>query len=534
MNTAKSEGSDRESPMNHVIVTAEQMRAIEGQMFAGGIPVAALMEKVAGRIADWIVRHYSLVQFPKVGCLVGPGHNGGDALVVARELHHQGYHVQIHYLTEKRKDLTAAHGTYLNYLGVSTTATVADLQCCDLIVDGGFGFGLGRPIAGAIAQTFTTLNDGPQPVISIDLPSGLHTDTGAVLGTAIAATHTLCLGLWKRGLFQEAARPWRGNVHLIPFDIPEQAIAAVLGHTPPLQQLTAAAALAHLPLPRSATTHKYKAGHLLLIAGSRRYGGAALLAGKGAIASGVGMLTVLVPESLRAMVLSQLPEALVIGAAETEDGAIAALPDNWQDTNYDAIACGPGMTPNISPVMMALLAYPAPLLLDADALNWVALQPERLTHRTAPTLLTPHLGEFRRLFPEALATATDPIAAAQRAAQRTPCTLILKGANSVITAPTGQQWIMADSTPALARGGSGDVLTGLIGGLMAQHVKRSGVAPQQAVLSAAISGAWWHAMTGQAISQTHTELGCSPTHLATTLPAALAPWLSSQSRIQLH
>jgi hydroxyethylthiazole kinase-like uncharacterized protein yjeF len=513
-------------PMNHVIVTAEQMRAIEGQMFAGGMAVAALMEKVAGRIADWIAQHYPLGQCPKVGVLVGPGHNGGDALVVARELHHQGYQVQVLYLTERRKDLTAAHGAYLNYLGVPTTATVADLQCCDLIVDGGFGFGLERSIAGEIAQTFATLNAWPQPVISIDLPSGLHTDTGEVLGTAIAATHTLCLGLWKRGLFQETARTWRGNGHLIPFDIPEQAIATVLGHTPPLQQLTVAAALAHLPLPRSATAHKYKAGHLLLIAGSRRYGGAALLAGKGAIASGVGMLTVLVPESLRAMVLSQLPEALVIGAAETEDGAIAALPDHWQDTNYDAIACGPGMTPDISAVMTALLAHPAPLLLDADALNWIAAQPERLTQRAAPTLLTPHWGEFQRLFPEVLA---DPIAAAQNAAQNTPCTLLLKGANSVITSPEGQQWILADSTPALARGGSGDVLTGLIGGLMAQHVKRSGVSPHQAVLSAAISGAGWHALTGQAIAQTHTELGCHPTHLAATLPATLAQWIDSKA-----
>jgi NAD(P)H-hydrate epimerase len=508
--------------MNHSIVTAEQMRAIEGQMFAGGMPVAALMEKVAGRIVDWTVQHYPQVSCPTIGVLVGPGHNGGDALVVARELHHRGYQILIHYLTEKRKDLTAVHGAYLDYLGVSTTSTVADLQFCDLIVDGGFGFGLERSIAGAIAQTFTTLNAWPQPIISIDLPSGLHTDTGALLGTAIAATHTLCLGLWKRGLFQEVARAWRGDVHLIPFDIPEQAIAAVLGPTPPLQQLTTETALTHLPLPRSATAHKYKAGHLLLIAGSRRYGGAALLAGKGAIASGVGMLTVVVPESLRAMVLSQLPEALVIGAAETENGAIAALPNAWQGTDYDAIACGPGMTPDISPVMTAILAHTAPLLLDADALNWLSARPERLTHRTAPTLLTPHLGEFRRLFPEALTTAADPIVAAQSAAQGTPCTLILKGANSVITSPEGQQWIMADSTPALARGGSGDVLTGLIGGLIAQNIKRSGVSPDQAVLSAAIAGVWWHGMTGQAIARTHTELGCSPSQLATALPSALA------------
>ncbi|MGD1905501.1 MAG: NAD(P)H-hydrate dehydratase [Leptolyngbyaceae cyanobacterium] len=517
--------------MNHAIVTAEQMRAIEAQMFDAGIPVAALMEKVAGRIAAWVMARYPRQQFPQIGVLVGPGHNGGDALVVARELHHQGYQILIHYLTAKRKDLTAAHGFYLDYLGIPVTPNPEDLRSCDLIVDGGFGFGLERPIIGTIAQTLTMLNDGSQPVVSIDLPSGLHTDTGQVLGTALQATHTLCLGLWKRGLFQDPARAYRGEAHLLPFDIPDQAIAAILGPEPPIQQITTETAVAHVPLPRSATAHKYTAGHLLLIAGSRRYGGAALLAGKGAITSGVGMVTLVVPHSLRDLALSQLPEALVIGAEETDAGEIAALPEGWDQTHYDAIVCGPGMTPKIDAVMAAVLAHKAPLLLDADALNWCAAQAaalERLNRRAAPTLLTPHLGEFRRLFPKEYATAPDLIAAPYIAAQQTrACTIVLKGANSTITTPQGQQWIMTDSTPALARGGSGDVLTGLMGGLIAQTVKRPQQTPDQAVLSAAIAGVWWHAMTGQALAQTHSELGCSPSQLAAALTTTLSTQLSA-------
>jgi hydroxyethylthiazole kinase-like uncharacterized protein yjeF len=408
-----------------------------------------------------------------------------------------------------------------------STLKPEDLSACNLIVDGGFGFGLERSITGTIAQTLGTVNSGSQPIVSIDLPSGLHTDTGIALGTAIQATDTLCLGLWKRGLFQAAARDYRGEVHLIPFDIPEAAIA-VLGPKPQLQQLTDATAVAHLPLPRSATAHKYTAGHLLLIAGSRRYGGAALLAGKGAIASGVGMLTLIVPESLRNLALSQLPEALVIGAAETDDGVIAALPENWDATHYDAIACGPGMTAGIDAVMTSVLARDTPLLLDADALNWCAAQasPQIWTKRAAPTLLTPHLGEFRRLFPDLYSNAADPIAAAHTATQQTrACTIVLKGANSTITAPQGNQWIMGDSTPALARGGSGDVLTGLISGLIAQNIKRS-QQPEPAVISAAITGVWWHAKTGEAVAQTHTELGCNPSQLATALTPTLADWRS--------
>jgi hydroxyethylthiazole kinase-like uncharacterized protein yjeF len=508
-----------------VIVTAREMQALEARLFAAGMPVAALMEKVAERIAQWLEAHYPRDgrwrpvprdhRFPTVGILVGPGHNGGDALVVARELHHQGYGVQIYCLSDRHKDLTATHLAYARHLGIPIVETITDLEACAYLVDGGFGLGLTRPLTGAIAAAVETVNGWGCPVVSIDLPSGLHTDTGQPLGAAIRATHTLCLGLWKRGLLQDAALPFCGEAVLLPFDIPDPDIEAVVGREPPLQRLTPAMALAQLPLDRAPTAHKYTVGHLLLVAGSERYGGAALLAGRGAIASGVGMVTLVVPERLRLTALAQLPEALVLGAAESSRGAIQTLPDGLDLNRYDAIACGPGMTVD-SGAFEAIWRSDRPVVLDADGLNWLAQQsPELRQSRPAPTLVTPHAGEFRRLFPD-IDLSPDAIAAATAAAQATGWTVVLKGARTAIAPPHGTTWVNPDSTPALARGGSGDVLTGLMGGLAVQRI-RGGAGADEGLLAAALGGVWWHAQTARAIAQQHTVLGSSPSQLAAML-----------------
>jgi len=508
-----------------VIVTTQQMQAIEAAIFAAGMPIAALMEKVAGKIAQWIMQHFPRDRSPMVGIIVGPGHNGGDALVVARELHHHGYQLRLWCPFDNVKDLTAQHQAYGAYLKLCPATTVDELRSCDLIIDGGFGLGLTRPLTGALAAGIRTLNTGTAPIVSIDLPSGLESNTGAVLGIAVQATHTLCLGLWKLGLLQDRAQPWVGQCHLIPFDVPMAALQTVLRDQTPPRCVTAPAAIARLPLPRSAIAHKYTAGHALLIVGSRQYAGAALLAAQGAIASGVGMLTIVVPESLRLMIVSQLPDALVIGANETPSGAIAALPDQWDWDRYDVVACGPGLTADAAKVVDAVVQSDRPLVLDADGLNLLAQNdPEgRLSTRSAPTLLTPHVGEFRRLFPQHWQAAESPSLAASQAAIAANCTIILKGAMSAIAHADGQLWFNTASSPALARGGSGDVLTGLVTGIAAQLAK-AGSAPL--LMDAAIAAVWWHAQTGRAMAAHNTELGCPASGLAQQLPRVLAQQLN--------
>ncbi|MGB3612524.1 MAG: NAD(P)H-hydrate dehydratase [Elainellaceae cyanobacterium] len=508
-----------------LVVSAAEMQAIESRVFDAGMPVAALMEKVAGQIAERIVTQYP--QPCAILVVAGPGHNGGDALVVARELHHRGYSFCVCSpfagKLSGQKTLTGQHARYAKSVGIPFIALedVAS-QSPAVVIDGLFGFGLSRPIEGDLAQLVGDINALDAPVISIDLPSGIHTDSGSPLGEAIYASHTLCLGLWKRACLQEQALAYLGDVSLVDFDIPVAAIEAVLGQ-PQLVRITPDAVAAALPLQRSPTTYKYREGHLLLVCGSESYLGAALLAGLAARASGVGMLTIAVPQALKPLLAMQIPDAITVGCP-TEAGAIAAFPDGFDLSAYSAIACGPGLTQR-NKIVPAVVAAPVPLLLDADGLNQLAKMDvaTTLSQRNTYTVLTPHAGEFKRLFPDLGGEQMDPIARAQQAAQRSRSTIVLKGACTVISAPNGNTWLNPHSTPALARGGSGDVLTGLVGGLMAQLTARG-----NPIENAPWSGAWWHAQAALALAQDRGVLGVDAHQLAMQLVPQLALFLRGQ------
>jgi ADP-dependent NAD(P)H-hydrate dehydratase / NAD(P)H-hydrate epimerase len=236
----------------------------------------------------------------------------------------------------------------------------------------------------------------------------------------------------------------------------------------------------------------------------------------GARASGVGMLTIAVPLSLKPLVAARLPDTVVIGCPQTEQGAIAHLPEDVALAKFDAIAYGPGVTTESATVLEQVLTCDRPVILDADGLNLLAnLGVAQLQSRTALTVLTPHAGEFRRLFP-ALADAS-PLTSAQEAAQSYGAVIVQKGACTAIASPTGQLWINPDSTPALARGGSGDVLTGLMGGLMAQAQR------QGRSLEGAVQGAvWWHSQAGRWAVQHQTQMGVH----AETLAESLLPFVA--------
>ncbi|WP_414566032.1 MULTISPECIES: NAD(P)H-hydrate dehydratase [unclassified Anabaena] len=523
---------DRQEQISQVVVTAAQMRDIEERIFAAGMPVAALMEKVAGLIAHRVQE----VAGSCVGVLVGPGHNGGDALVVARELHFRGYQVWIYSPFSKFKELTSQHLQCAQSLGIPYYQEISQLPNCDFLIDGLFGFGLERPITDAMASAINQFNTWHQPIVSIDIPSGIHTDTGAVLGTAIRATHTFCLGLWKLAFFEDAALEYIGKAELIDFDIPLADVCAVLGDAPKIKRITPATAFATLPLPRPSVTHKYKEGHLLLICGSRRYAGGAILTALGARASGVGMLSIAVPESLKHLLVSHLPEALIVGCPETESGAIAhlQLPEKTDLSSFSAIACGPGLTLDANPIVQEVMASDRSLVLDADGLNILAQMGAipTLQKRAAPTVITPHTGEFQRLFPDIADPQKDRIKAVQTAAVQSGAVVLLKGARTAIANSQGTIWINPESTPALARGGSGDVLTGLIGGLLAQAATK-----QIPLADIVATAAWWHSQSAILAAQERTELGVDAFTLTqylmkiiSNLPATLVPKFFGHSK----
>jgi len=521
------QGCDR-TAIQKFVVTAAQMRQIEERSFAAGMPVAALMEKVGAQITqrvlaiakaqhpDWANERYQW------DILVGPGHNGGDALVVARELHLQGQSVQIFCPFTKLKELTDQHARYCRHLGIPFVDRVTELENCDGLIDGLFGFGLERSLTGEVAEAIEQVNQwqaATNRIISIDLPSGLHTDTGEVLGTVVQASHVLCLGLWKQGLVQEPTTKAHWQMELLDIGLPLADITAILGDTPQVQRLTPQWIAEHLPLPRPIATHKYAVGHLLLICGSEQYAGGAILTALGARASGVGMLTIATPASLKPILTAQIPEALVIGCPETANGAIAELPAELDFAKFQAIACGPGLTLTAQPIVKQVIASDRPLILDADGLNGLAqLGLETLRDRPAPTILTPHLGEFRRLFPTLADAMKCRMTTVQAAAKSCGAVVLLKGARTAIAAPDGTTLISTESSPGLARGGSGDVLTGLMGGLLAQLVRSE---QAHAPLHAAAIASWLHAQAGIASAQRYSQLGVDPITVSQQVPQVL-------------
>ena len=518
------------------VVSAEQMRQIEEQIFTAGMPVAALMEKAARLCAERIQILYPRPQINLVGILVGPGHNGGDALAIARELYLSDYSIKIYRPFFKLKQLTSKHAHYAASLGISFDEDIQALKDCDLIVDGLFGFGLTRPLPEAIVETVKILNSWHKPTVSIDLPSGIQTDTGEVLGAAIRATHTFCLGLWKRAFFQDEALQYLGDSERIDFGILPHHVWSVLPKPAPIRSLVPSLARKFLPLPRPLVTHKYQQGHLLLICGSRRYAGGAILTALGARASGVGMLSVAVPESLKHLLVSHLPEAVIIDCPETKEGAISSLPFSVADLDrFDTVACGPGLTLDAKSVITKVLQTKYSLILDADGLNLLSQLEDIsiLGEREAITVLTPHWGEFKRLFPDLENPERDRLSAVQAAAKESGAVVLLKGAKTAIAHPNGSMWLIPESTPALARGGSGDVLTGLMGGLMAQikakeqQYRRADDRSvreerEKKLFNIVATAAWWHARAGIIAAKERSQLGVDAFTLTQYLVKAIA------------
>lgn len=494
----------RSRSLDRLLVSTAQMQEIESKIFAAGMPVAALMEKVGGLIARRFQILYPRSAYQQVGILVGMGHNGGDALVVARELYFQGYEVAIYVPSEQLSELTNQHYCYISSLEVKIVDDVQGLANCDAIVDGLFGFGLNREITGNLFDAIESINSLKVPIVSIDLPSGIHGDTGNVLGTAIIATHTFCLGLWKLAFIQEQSLEYLGKTELIDFDLPLADIHQSLGEQPTLTRMTTERAIANLPLCRSPVTHKYQQGHLLLIVGSEQYSGAAILSALGARATGIGMLSIAVPKSLKPTLLNYLPESLIISCPETEAGTIKSLPE--LDLNkYQAIACGCGLTERPSKIVKQILAANCPIVLDADALNIISKLgiDSTIATRTHPTILTPHTGEFKRLFTKI--PTTNKLVAASTAARASQAIILLKGARTIVADPDGRSIAVPDSTPALARGGSGDVLTGLIGGLIAADSRLKVELPEVVA-----TAAWWHSQAGILAANERGDLGVEP------------------------
>ena len=500
------------------------MRTLDRWTIEHGTPGHVLMER-AGAGAVRVLRERLRRPRGPVVVVCGRGNNGGDGFVVARHLRRARVPVEVWLAArpeEVRGDAARMLAAWRRARGaVRALAAPADVEAlarrlarAAAVVDALIGTGLNAPVAGVAAAVIAVINACGAPVLAVDIASGLSADTGAPLGAAVRATVTATFGYPKVGQLMYPGVEHTGLLAVVDIGIPREALAAVAPGTVLLESEEVGA---HLP-PRRRDAHKGDFGHVLVIAGSRGKTGAALLAAQAAARSGAGLTTLAVPATLQAVLEAQVREAMTAALADTGDGA-AALADGAAASaliaDRGAVVCGPGLgqaSATRELVRHVVRQCTAPLVLDADGLNAVA-GTSVLRDRPGPTVVTPHPGEMARLSGgDTARVQADRLGAARAFARAERVVVVLKGARTVIASPAGATAICPTGNPGMASGGTGDVLAGVIGALLAQGL---------AAYDAATLGVFAHGAAGDAVAARQGEVGLLASDLLTELPATL-------------
>lgn len=437
---------------------------------AAGVTVAALMERAGAAVAAAIEKRWT----PRDALvLCGPGDNGGDGYVVARLLAKAGWPVRVMALGDPRPGSAAAQARAA-WGGQAEPLSAALIPKAGLVVDALFGAGLSRPLDGEAAEA--AVMEGP-PVVSIDLPSGVSGDLGRPLGPAFHATLTVTFGRWKPAHLLEPSRSMCGELALADIGHPDSAFATL---EPMLFENHPDLWAGRWPWP-DASSHKHARGRLIVVTGGPSQTGAARLAARAGLRSGAGLVTLLCPPA--ALLVVAASSTAVMTRAFADADALGAAADEAH-----AVVIGPaaGVDAATRRNVEAVLASKAASVFDADALTVFADEPQALFTLLArakhPAVLTPHQGEFRRIFPD-LDLRHDKLSAARAAAERAKAVVLLKGPDTIVAEPGGRVVINVHASPFLATAGSGDVLAGLIGGLCAQGMP---------AFDAACAASWVH------------------------------------------
>lgn len=475
-------------------VTTAQVRALDDRAVTAGHPVEQLMERAGYAVAHTAARLLKRRSGNSVLLVAGKGHNGGDAIVAARHLAAAGCQVTLVLVGRRHELAPATRYHFQNLIGVDVRDWPCDLPPPTVVVDGLLGTGLTGPVREPYATIIRALNQLSAPVLAIDVPSGLDSETGVAHGDCVRAAVTVTLALPKRGLLQPAAADYVGQLEVADIGIPP----ALLEELDSDVELLTGGDVAPLLPRRSRTAHKGDCGHLLILAGSEGYTGAPVLAAHAAARTGVGLVTLAVPRAIYPIVAGQCSPEIMPRPLDR-----LAAP-----AGFDAVAIGPGLgqDPDSTTLVVNFLqTNTRPAVVDADALNILAGHPVPV----AGCVLTPHPGEMGRLIGKnATDVQADRWGIARRYAQQHQVTLVLKGAGTVVAASAGPLWVNATGNPGMAKGGMGDVLTGIIGGFLAQ-----GLPP----FDAARAGVFLHGSAGDLAAERHGTAAM----LATDLIACL-------------
>ena len=511
------------------VVTAAEMRRLEEACGPLGVSLDDLMENAGLAVARLARSLMGQAAGRRVAVLAGPGNNGADGMVTARHLQRWGADVRVHLLATRpehdpKRQLAMAEGVAI----CPTTHDGGlqrlrdDLSRCSLVIDAVLGTGRARPMTGVLKEGMEALQStrqgvNPAPVLALDLPSGLDADTGQIDPACPHADVTAALGFPKVGHFRFPGAERVGRLETLNIGIPEGVADSI-----PLELLTERMAGERLP-PRSLDSHKGRFGHALVIGGSRHFVGAAYLASQAAARVGAGLVTAAAPEGIHPMLASKLSEVIHLPLPQDADGRLCpASATACLDllARYDAMAigCGMGHSDGGSEMVRLLLtsdlARAIPMLIDADGLNNLAAIPDWQQMLPPLTVLTPHPGEMATLTGLTIAEVQQQrVEVAREFAARWQATVVLKGAYTVVACPSGQCWLSPFANSGLASGGTGDVLSGAIVGLMAQ-----GCPPADA----ALMGVYLHGMAAEEARRQIGEAGMLASDLLPRLPAAMA------------
>jgi ADP-dependent NAD(P)H-hydrate dehydratase / NAD(P)H-hydrate epimerase len=499
-----------ELSLDLALLTTEEMARADQLAARAGVPEATLMENAGRAVADEAARMVS--GGAHIAVLCGPGNNGGDGFVAARLLAERGYRVRVAMLGSVADMKGAAAQMAKRWMGEIHPLRLQSVSDCALIVDAIFGAGLNRPVPAEVGMLLSAAARMSIPVLAVDVPTGLDGTTGETKSLSYQATRTVTFVRRKPGHLLLPGRDLCGPVTVADIGIPAEALAEIRSETyanaPGLW-------LERYPWPWS-QSHKFARGHTVVVSGPPQCTGAARLAARGALRAGAGVVTLASPVNAFVINAAHLTAIMLKPFAEPEGLAaiIAGL-----NLEYDTVVIGPGLgrTLQARASVLAVLRKARKVVLDADALSafaetrgtMPAAQQDlfsAIAKAKGPIILTPHEGEFARLFPALQGSKLDR---ARQAASQTGTTVVLKGADTVIAAPDGRAAINENAPPWLATAGSGDVLAGFIAGLLAQGMP---------AFESACAGVWLHG---------EVAVGFGPGLIAEDLPEHLPKVLSA-------
>ncbi|HEX9901638.1 MAG TPA: NAD(P)H-hydrate dehydratase [Acidobacteriota bacterium] len=509
------------------ILTSAQMREIDRKTIEDiGIPGPVLMENAGLRVAAALRGLFPEKRGGRVVIVAGRGNNGGDGLVAARHLQGLGYEVEVLLLArvEELKGEALLNAQICRNMGVPLRETAGPqdwaaaaraLQGARIIVDAIFGTGLVKPAEGLYAQAIQDINKAKAFKLSIDIPSGLSSDTSRLIGPSVKADLTVALAAPKVGHVLPPAEDMVGELLIADIGIPR----ALFDDRSLTLEMVDDEVVIPLFRRRKRETHKGTYGHLLVISGSLGKTGAAVMAGRAALKMGAGLVTVATAASCLPLVARSTPELMTEPLAETKEKTIAAEAAGRAVElcrGKDGLVLGPGLSnhPSTARFVGELLAkVKLPVVIDADGLNILAENQSLMSQLPRPAILTPHPGEFGRFLGlDAAGVLDQRLALVQEFAKKHGVILVLKGHRTLTAAPDGRIFINSTGNPGLATGGSGDVLSGMIGSQLVQ---------EKEAWKAALSAVYVHGLAGDLAAQKLSQKALTATDIIRFLPAAL-------------